>query len=175
MWLYILLTLAGLLLTCIGTLGILGSRLPETHVVSATVDLQVSPDVAWASINDMQSFPGWVPAITKMERLPDDKGRQVWRQHMGHNSFVTTNDIFEPPTATSNGRVLRTILDEHGPFSGSWDHVIEAIPGSLIQTRLTLTETGTVKSAIPRAMMRYMMGEDYYVKKFLGAVKIKLG
>jgi hypothetical protein len=40
---------------------------------------------------------------------------------------------------------------------------------------LTLTETGTIKSAIPRAILRYVIGEDYYLKKFLDAAQKKLG
>lgn len=176
MWLYILLTLAGMLLTAIGVLGVLGSRLPETHVATASMELGATPEVVWATINEMESFPAWVPGFTKMERLPDDQGKQVWRQHMGRNSFVTTNDVFEPPSSANGGRgrVLRTIRDDNGPFSGSWDHVVEParVGGGSV---LTLTETGTVKSAIPRAIMRYMIGEDHYLKKFLDAVKKKLG
>ena len=175
MWLYVVLTLVGLLLTLVGVLGILGSRLPETHVAKASIEIGAAPEVVWATINDMESFPAWMPEFTKMERLPDDHGRQVWRQHMGRNSFVTTNDVFEPPSAasTGRGRVLRTIRDDNGPFSGSWDHVVE--PAATGGSVLTVTETGTVKSAIPRAIMRYMIGEDHYLNKFLDAVKRKLG
>lgn len=184
MWLYIVLTLVGLLLTLIGLLGILGSRLPETHVATASIEINAAPELVWATINDMESFPSWMPEFTKMERLPDDNGKQVWRQHMGRNSFVTTNDVFEPPSSSNNsrGRVLRTIRDDHGPFSGSWDHTVEPAPAPALapvspngRCILTITETGTIKSAIPRAIMRYMIGEDHYLKKFLSAVKRKLG
>jgi hypothetical protein len=174
MWLYILLTLAGQVITLVGVLGVLGSRLDEKHTSSASVQVAAAPAAVWATINDMEDFPSWIPGFTKMERLPDENGKLVWRQRMGRNSFVTNNDVFEPPDAQGRPRVLRTIKDDHGPFSGSWDHVVEPAPsggGSV----LTVTETGIIKSAIPRAIMRYVIGEDFYLKKFLSAVKKKMG
>ncbi len=168
MWLYIFLVLLGLLLVFVGVLGILGSRLPETHVATASVELSASPQKVWEQINDMASFPTWVPDITKMERQPDENGKEVWRQTSGRNVFTTVNDVWDPPR-----RVLRTIKDEKGPFSGSWDHVIEDLGNG--RCTLSITETGKVPEAIPRAIMHYFFGETYFMNRFLGAVKARIG
>lgn len=168
MGLYILMTLFGLLIVAIGVLGILGSRLPETHVAIASIELAAPPQKVWDRINDMESFPSWVPEMTKMERLPDENGKQVWRQTSGRNVFTTVNEVWNPPK-----RVLRTIKDEKGPFSGSWDHVIEDLDNG--RSKLSITETGKIPSAIPRAILHYCFGETYYLQKFLDAVKARIG
>ena len=106
MWLYILLTLAGMLLTAIGVLGVLGSRLPETHVATASMELGATPEVVWATINEMESFPAWVPGFTKMERLPDDQGKQVWRQHpeRSHATGCRSGWSTSRPSCTNSSR-----------------------------------------------------------------------
>ncbi|NUQ69005.1 MAG: SRPBCC family protein [Phycisphaerales bacterium] len=166
MALYIIITLLGLLFVLFGVLGILGSRLPDTHVATQTAEIGAPAHTVFGWIERVEEMPAWVPEITKVERLPDADGRLVHRQQMGRNSFVTTTTRLEPPT-----RITREIADDHGPFSGTWDHVIE--PAGEGACRLMLTETGTVKSPIPRAIMHYFIGEDFYLKKFLGHVHRK--
>lgn len=166
MALYIIITLLGLLFVLFGVLGILGSRLPETHVASQTAEIGAPAQTVFGWIERVEEMPAWVPEITKVDRLADVDGKPVYLQKMGRNSFVTMTTRFEPPL-----RITRDIADDHGPFSGTWDHVIE--PASEGACRLTLTETGTVKSPIPRAIMHYFIGEDFYLKKFLGHVQRK--
>lgn len=166
MALYIIITLLGLLFVLFGVLGILGSRLPVTHVASQTAEIGAPAQTVFGWIERVEEMPAWVPEITKVERLPDADGRPAHRQQMGRNSFVTTTTRLEPPR-----RITREITDDHGPFGGTWDHAIE--PAGEGACRLTLTETGSVKSPIPRAIMHYFIGEDFYLKKFLGHVQRK--
>jgi hypothetical protein len=168
MFLYIFLIVLGLILVAIGVLGILGSRLPEEHKASGSVTLSASQADVYALINDIEKFPQWCKDFTKMERLPDQGGKAVWRQHMGRNSFVSVNETQEPPR-----RVVRSVQDDAKMFSGTWDHVIE--PTGVSSCMLTIKETGKVPGAIPRAIMHYIIGEDFTIKKFLKAVKAKVG
>jgi hypothetical protein len=168
MLLYIALILVGLVLLLVGVLGVLGKRLPAEHTATRSVDLPASQDAVFALINDIGRFPEWCKDFTRMERLADRDGKEQWRQFMGRNSFTSVNELVDPPR-----RVVRVVEDDQKLFSGSWDHVVEAMGAS--SCRLTITEKGTVHSDIPRALMHYVFGEDYTVKKFLGAVKAKVG
>lgn len=166
--LYAALVLVGLLLVAAGVLGALGRRLPAEHTSSGSVDLGASQEAVYALINDIGGFPEWCKDFTRMERLPDENGKEVWRQFMGRNSFKSVNDVMEPPR-----RVVRVVEDDAKMFSGSWDHVIE--PTGAASCRLTITERGRVSGDIPRALMHYAFGEDLTIKKFLRAVKAKVG
>lgn len=168
MLLYIALILVGVLLMAAGVLGVLGRRLPAEHSATGSVELGASQESVFALVNNIGEFPAWCKEFTRMERLPDQDGRERWRQFMGRNSFTSTNEVVDPPR-----RVVRVVEDDNKMFSGSWDHVVEATgPGSC---RLTIKETGRVHSDIPRAIMHYVVGEDYTIRKFLAAVKAKVG
>lgn len=167
MWLlYTALILVGLVLLAAGVLGVLGRFLPKEHTSSGSVDLNAPQEQVYALINDIGAFPTWCKDFTKMERLPDHDGKERWRQFMGRNSFTSVNEVMEPPR-----RVVRRVDDDNKLFGGTWDHVIE--PTGPTTCRLTITEKAHVSSDIPRAMMHYIIGEDYTIKKFLKAVKDK--
>lgn len=168
MILYILMAFVGLIVLLLGVLGAYGSALPATHVASVSVTVNAPRQVVWEVINDTGGWSSWLKDITKVEMLPEQDGRRVFRQHMGRNSFVLVETISEPPS-----RVKRTIIDDHGPFSGSWDHVLTDAGNG--QTTLTVTEEGTITSAIPRGMMKLFFGYDFYLKRMATALKSKLG
>lgn len=165
---YLLLTIVGLILTLAGVLGVYGSALPATHTASVSVTLNAPREDVWRLINDTEGFATWLKDITKVEMLPPQDGKRVFRQFMGRNSFVLVETVSEAPA-----RVVRTIADDNGPFTGKWDHVLtDAGQG---QTTLTVTEEGTIKSAIPRAMMKMFFGYDYYLQRMAREIKAKLG
>jgi uncharacterized protein YndB with AHSA1/START domain len=168
MIIYIVLTVVGLLFFVAGVLGMYGSMLPATHTASVSVVVNAPREKVWELINSAEKFPEWLKDITKVEMLPEQDGKRVFRQHMGRNSFVLVETVSEAPS-----RVRRTITDDNGPFSGSWDHVLEDAGNG--QTKLTVHEEGTIKSAIPRAMMKLFFGYDYYLKRMAVEMKGKLG
>lgn len=168
MILYILLALFGLFLTFLGVMGVLGSRLPDTHTASVVIEVGSSQQAAWEAIDNVAAYPTWIPDITKVEMLPDKDGKRVFRETHGRNAFTFEETVKNPPH-----RVMRTITDVNGPFSGSWDHTLEALGDS--RTRITIAEVGTIKGAIPKAFMRYLFGEDYYLKRMGVLLQKKLG
>lgn len=163
---YIILTIVGLIITLAGVMGVYGSSLPATHTASVSVTVNASREQVWTLINDTDGFPTWLKEITRVELLPAQDGKRVFRQFMGRNSFVLVETISEAPS-----RVKRTIVDDNGPFTGSWDHVLTDAGNG--QTTLTVTEEGTIKSAIPRAVMKLFFGYDYYLKRMAEAMKSK--
>lgn len=168
MLIYIAIAFIGLLMLAIGITGILGSRLPETHTASMSIEVGTPIDKVWAVIDDVQAFPTWLTDINKIEMLSDREGRRAFRQTQGRNSFVLEETVKQPPTL-----VTRTITDDSNMFTGSWEHRFEDLGNG--RTRITITENGKVSSVIPRAIMHYTFGEDYYLKKFGDALKAKFG
>lgn len=168
MLIYIGLLLLGPILTLIGLLGVIGSFIKETHTATVTVEIGAPRDQVWAVIDDVQSFPSWFPDVSRVEIVADDGNKRTFRQVQGRNSFVLA-EVEKTPLE----HVKRTITDDNGPFSGSWDHTLtDAAPG---RTTLVLTENGTVKSPIPRAIMKLVIGEDFYLKRFAAQLQRKLG
>lgn len=151
-------TLAGL------ALYLLGRQLPPTHTASASVELPVSAERAFALIADVDGMKQWPGSgIDAVEPLPPENALPVVRQRMGRNSFVLRTTEYAPPT-----RLTRTIADDHEFFSGSWTYEIAP---TATGSRVTLTETGRVDAALPRAVMRYISGEDTTLKKHLESLK----
>jgi len=165
---YILIVLVGMILLLVGSIGIVGSLLPATHTASVSVELGKPRAEVWKLIDDVNDFPNWLPGISRVEVLPEREGRRVFRQTQGRNSFVLEETVKREPEI-----VTRTIADDSNMFTGSWEHVFEDLGGG--RTRLTVKETGTVKSAIPRAIMHYFIGEEYYLKQFTKALEAKCG
>ncbi|MCE9620615.1 MAG: SRPBCC family protein [Planctomycetes bacterium] len=168
MILYIVLAIFGLIVLLIGALGIIGSFLPATHTATMSVTVAMPREKVWALLDDVSAFPTWLPGIDKIEMLPDHDGHRVFRQQQGRNSFVLEETVKTPPSL-----VTRTIADDNGMFSGRWEHRFEDAGSG--GTRITVTETGTVNSAIPRAIMRLFTGYDFYLTKFGEALKVKCG
>ncbi len=168
MAIYIVLALVGLVLLLAGMLGIIGSFIPVSHTATMTVTVAMPRDQVWALIDDVAGFPKWLPNIDKVEILPDHDGHRVFKQSQGRNAFVLEETVKTPPSV-----VTRTITDVNAMFTGSWEHRFEeAGPG---RTRITVNETGTVPSPIPRAITRLAVGYDYYLNKFGEALKAKCG
>jgi uncharacterized protein YndB with AHSA1/START domain len=166
MFIYIAFVLVGLLIALIGLLGVAGSMLPQTHVATISVEVTMPREKVWALLDDVAAFPSWLPGIDKVEMLPEREGRRVFRQLQGRNAFV-----LEETQKIAPSRVVRTISDENKMFSGSWDHGFEDIGQG--RTRVTVSETGTIPSPIPRAIMRWGTGYDYYLKQFAAALRAR--
>ncbi len=164
---YIILTIVGLIVALVGAVGVYGSTLPAKHTASVSVTVNASREQVWALINDIEKSPTWLKDITKVETLRAQEGNRVFRQFMGRNWFVLVETISE-----ASSRVKRTIAADNGPFTGSWDHVLTDDGNG--QTTLTVTEEGTIKSAIPRAIMKLFFGYDYYLNRMAKQIKAKL-
>ncbi|MBX3385557.1 MAG: SRPBCC family protein [Phycisphaeraceae bacterium] len=171
--LVVVLTVAGV------ALHAMGKRLPEEHRGHAKIRLHRSAQAVWDAITDFEKYPKWAPGVTGMERLPDHDGLPSYRQTMGRNAFVLTITKFVPPgtggTALGKrGRFETTIVDDHdGPFGGSWLYTItpeEDLPDDAPESTLEIVEIGRIRPAMPRAIMKYVMGYNAYVKKFLKGV-----
>lgn len=74
--------------------------------------------------------------------------------------------------AREPARFATRIVDERGPFRGTWTYEIEAA-GS--ESRVTLTEDGQVRHPIIRVMFRLFMTKSAFVDSYLQDLGRKFG
>lgn len=156
---------AGALL--LAAMAVVGSFVPTDHVASVSVVVKQPPEAVFDLLADAAGHASWAEGVTGVEALPPVDGRPAWRQRMGRNSFVLVTTRSERPTA-----LVREIRDDHGPFSGRWEYRLSPEGDGC---RLSLTEHGHVRGAIPRCVMRYMVGYELYIRKHLASVARRFG
>lgn len=146
--------------------ALIGRGVPSEHVASCSVRLKQSPESVWAVIADVAAYPSWAWNVSRVEKLADRSGHDVWKQVMGRNAFVLETTRIEPP------RLLERTIAEDKMFGGTWTYeLVQEVGG----TRVKLTERGRVKAAIPRAMMKLFFGYHYYMVKHLESLARKFG
>ncbi|MCA1557705.1 MAG: SRPBCC family protein, partial [Acidobacteria bacterium] len=96
----------------------IGLSIPRQHVASRTLRTRQSPEAIWRLITDYEGQPVWRKDLERVERLPEREGREVWREIYKDGSPITleTMEMIAPR------RLVRTIADEGGPFSGRWEY-----------------------------------------------------
>jgi hypothetical protein len=170
-----------LVLAMVGTaFYLLGKGLPEEHRASSQIDIERPIGEVFEKVSNIGEYPRWAAGVTGVKRLEDHEGLPTYHQRMGRNSFVLRVTRHEPParppTATGGGpakaRFATTISDDRKMFSGSWEFELESRDGQggIAATRVTLTETGRVPAPVPRAIVKYVMGHDSTVRKFLASL-----
>ncbi len=158
-----------ILLVVLTAMHLAGRRLPEEHRAIVEADIPSRAERVWKMIEDWSAYPQWVKGVSKVEPISTggkgDKGVS-FRQRMGRQWVVIDVEIAEPPR-----RLVHVIRDEKGPFSGRWEYIIEPRGEGC---RLLMTETGRVRSPVARFMMTHLIGYDYFMKKFVGALRNRL-
>ncbi len=167
MWIYLIVTVVGLLITAVGALGVLGSRLPVQHVAAASVVVKGSPDAVFDVVADVPGHVKWAEGIDAVNVLPDKDGKKAYEMVMGRNKFALLATVTEKPK-----QFTMTMDDGRNFFWGDWTYRLTP-QGDV--TKVVLTETGNVNSPIPRAMMHYFFGMHLYLKKNMNALAKKFG
>ena len=169
LWLlWIIGTLVALIVVCFVVASVIGRSIPADHRAGATLHLpNVAPDTLFAIVSDINTHTTWA-GVDKLTRLPDEDGRELWRQQMGRNAFTLETTERTPPT-----RLVRTIADENKMFSGNWTY--EFAGDGSGGTKLTLTETGHVPGAVPRFFMKHLVGYHLHLTKHLRALAKHMG
>ncbi len=165
--LYIVGGLIGLVILVALVAYVLGSMVPENHVIVGEVTLNAPPERVFDAFDQIEHYPKWT-RFKSVERLPDEGGKQRWNFREGRNSFVITVRTREVP------RLLRhELADVANMFNGSWD--VSFTPTSSSGTVVMLTENGKVRGAIPRFMMKYVVDAGMYVRQHLASLAKHMG
>ena len=136
-----------------------GLALPRGHVVARRVPLRRPPEEVWARVRDHAAEPGWRSKLDRVERLPDEGGRERWREVSGRSALT-----FETVVAEAPRRLVRRLADEKLPFGGSW--TIE-VTGDGSGTVIAVTEHGEVKHPLFRVISRFVIGHTRTIDGYL--------
>jgi hypothetical protein len=151
--------LAGIILL-ITVMGLLCKR---AHQVSRSVTLNQPAEAVWQAISDIANVPSWNKMVLKVGKLPDRNGHELWRETYSGNYPI----LLETTESSPPNRLVRTIADERGPFTGRWEFSIDTQDAGV---RLTITEFGAVPNPFFRFMARMFMDPHQYIDLYLKAL-----
>jgi uncharacterized protein YndB with AHSA1/START domain len=146
-----------------------GLSIPRRHVASRTLKTRQSPEALWSALTDYEGQPAWRKDVKRVERLPDREGREVWREVYESGSPIT----LETAEAAEPRRLVRSIADEDGPFSGRWEYEIKQTGAG--ESSLTITERGEVPNPFFRFVSRFIIGHTYFIERFERDLAAKFG
>ena len=147
---------------------VMGDRLPEQHVASATSEIPAPPERVWKTIVDVETQPRWRTGLKGVEMLPPEAGGPCWKELQTGEAMDLCVDVNEQPSR----RVVR-VADPKLPFGGTWTYTLEPVGES--STRVTVREDGIVRPAMWRFLSHYVRGEDAQVKQYLKDLQNAVG
>jgi len=167
LWLWITLSILGVLALAFFVMLAIGKGLDPKHIVTASLQIDQPPAVVHALVANLEAWPSWCRKVQKVEKLPDRDGHPTVRRFMGRNRMVLKVTVNHAPS-----RFAILIDDESKFFGGIREyHVSTDASGTLLK----LTEHGEVGPAIPRFMLRYIVDPAMYLKSHLRDVARHFG
>ena len=163
----ILLRLIVLLLVLAVCLWFYARSLPAHTTHTRSITLKQSPETVFALLADLQNMPKWNSNMEKIEMLPPIDGKEATRQTFKGNMKMTIiTSESTPPT-----HLVRTMVDDGGPFSGSWTYAISPTANG---GTVALTEQSNVPNPFFRLMMR-LFGPTKYLDEHLQDIAKNFG
>ena len=147
---------------------IAGSLMPRSHKVSRSVTLKQSQQQVWETITDFAKVAEWNQDVVSVEKLPDRNGHEVWKETYKGNYPI----ILETTEVETMKKLVRTIADEKGPFSGRWEFELSSTEGGC---KVKVTEYGEIPNPFFRFMARLFMNPAMYLEMYLKALSKKFG
>ena len=149
-------------------LFLVGAFLPRSHQVTRSLVLKQSPEAVWQVLTDYANVPTWHQHVHKVERLPDRDGHDFWQETYPGDYILFAETIESLPST----RLVRTFVDDKGPFRGRWEFALAA---NETGCRLSITEVGDIANPFFRLMFRMNMKPEFYVELYLQALAKKFG
>jgi hypothetical protein len=155
------------LVVVIGILALIGSLLPREHQASSRITLSKPAADVWAVVRNFGALQGTWKDLKSAHRLPDEGGKEVWKQSVGG---FATRLLVEEDRAPSH-LITRIDAPPDAPFGGKWIYELQPAGGG---TQVTVTEDGYVSNPIFRVMM-HLMGVHRSADAYLRALGSKFG
>lgn len=86
----------------------------EAHTLARAVRLHHPLEDVWAAVLDLGAHPTWRSDLVAMERQPDVRGHEVWREVPRSGPPVT----FETAETLKDRRLVRCVVDQGAPYGG---------------------------------------------------------
>jgi uncharacterized protein YndB with AHSA1/START domain len=147
----------------VGLVALVGLALPKGHRAAKTTVYAASPEVVFAAIADVRQYAEWRSDVKRIEMLPDDEERTMFREFGRQGAMTYRIDV-----AVSPSRLVFRIVDPSLPFSGTWTH--ELRPAASGGTELTTTEEGDVYNPIFRVMSTFFFSPTATLEKYHAAL-----
>jgi uncharacterized protein YndB with AHSA1/START domain len=165
---YWILAAFGIVIGAFVLIALYGLTLPREHRISRAIALKQTPDAVWRTITDFANVPSWNANVARIEKLPDQNGHAVWRESYknGYGLTLETTEVSAPL------RLVRSIADVDGPFTGRWEFVLTEIEGGC---RVTITEFGEVANPYFRVMAKLFMKPEAHMELYLAALATRFG
>jgi uncharacterized protein YndB with AHSA1/START domain len=146
----------------------LGASLPAEHEVSRRVVLHRPAAEVWEVITDFSQAPEWRPDVVRVERSSDRGGKPVWIEYSPDGEGIP----YATTVVEEQRRLVRTIADPNLPFGGTWTFELAPQDG---ETRVTITERGTVGNPLFRVVSTFFIGHETYMTRYLVALGKRFG
>ena len=153
-----------LLLAVVAMLA-LGARLPETHMVSASVIVEAPQGKVWSLLEDLGAQPTWRTGLKSIEPLADRDGHRCWMETQRRMRMPLCEEITAAPVT----RVV-AIADPGMSFGGTWTYTLTALTPE--QTSVSITENGTTGPALWRFLGHYVYHEDTAIRQYERDLKV---
>jgi uncharacterized protein YndB with AHSA1/START domain len=161
--------IAGILFVLVMIVVIVGAMLPKGHVAARRARFSAPPDRVFAIISDVGGTAAWRKDISRIELLPSDDGKVMFREHGGHDAITYRVEALDPPR-----RMQVRIADTSLPFGGTWTYELAPREGGTA-TELTITERGEVYNPVFRFMSRFVFSQHATIDAYLRALGTRLG
>ena len=146
---------------------IIGMLLPREHLAASRTRYEQPREAVWAAITDHASMTEWRADLTSVERLGDEGGKPMWREHSSFGPMTLRVDVAEAPS-----RYVTTIADPALPFGGSWTYEIEEDGEGSV---LTITEDGFIEPGFFRFLARFVFGYNATKDQYMVDLGTKFG
>ena len=163
-----ILSIVAIFVAVIAVVAIVGMLMPQSHIVSRSVQVKQSPDVIFNAITDWTSFPNWREGVKGVKERTGEAGRVSWIEVTSFGEIPL--EILE---SHSPDKLVVRIADPKLPFGGIWTYDIQPAPGG--GSTFTITEAGDVYNPIFRVMSKYIFGHAATIEAYQRSLKKKFG
>lgn len=150
----------------VGTVFLIGWRLPVAHEASSEREYAFPPERVFQEIATPAEYPRWRSGVQKVELLPDSQRMKRFREY-GMGDEVT----YLIEESVPGRRFVTTIEDQDLPYGGSW---IFELSQTGRGTRLRITEEGEVYNPVFRFVSRFIMGHTRGIETYLSDLEKRL-
>lgn len=149
---------------------VVGGRQPTDHEASASQTIDAPPAEVFAAITSPAAYPDWRDTVHAVEVLDDTPSALQWHEDWGRGPGVTLTVV----ERVDDERLVIEIADDNETFAGSWTFAL-AEDGD--GTAVTITERGTIDSAIARFFMHVLMpsAQAHYLELYLDQLDAHVG